>query len=127
MAIFSFKYYFIILTSIIILLSNTQYAYATPSNEMYDYIIDSYFFGVKLGLNNLATSKNEDAKTKFVNKIKQNFNKQDFKNKTYDCFSKYNDKDILTNNKIVGTCSNNYFQNYILSQQAAFKELYMAQ
>ena len=50
-----------------------------------------------------------------------------FKNKTYDCFSKYNDKDILTNNKIVGTCSNNYFQNYILSQQAAFKELYMAQ
>ena len=84
MAIFSFKYYFIILTSIIILLSNTQYAYATPSNEMYDYIIDSYFFGVKLGLNNLATSKNEDAKTKFVNKIKQNFNKLDFKNKTYE-------------------------------------------
>lgn len=111
----------IILTGVFIFMSNTQCANADLSDQMYDEIINSYFAGFQLAASFL--NKGNDATTRYMNTIRQNFNKEDFKNKTRACFAQYNDNTVMSNPYTIKNCAESYMQNYLSTQGAALNEL----
>ena len=118
---FSQKKLLIILTGVFIFMSNTQSANADLSEQGYDQIIDGYFLGFQIAASSL--NKGHEATTRYMNKIRQNFNKEDFKNKTRPCFSQYNDNSIMSSPYPIKKCADGYMQSYLSTQNAALDEL----
>ena len=74
---------------------------------------------------NLPVSK--DAKDNFMQKFRQNFDKEDFINKTYPCFQQYTEEQLSTDHKIIQGCVSDYLVDYSQQQQHLFVELVMPQ
>ena len=100
-------------------------ALSAPSEEakkaIYDQVTEGYFRGIQMSVANVPVSA--EMKNQFIAKYKQNFNKQDFINKTYPCFMQYTDEQIATDPKIISGCVSNYLIDYSKQQQALFVEL----
>ncbi|MCD7879677.1 MAG: hypothetical protein LUG16_07085 [Candidatus Gastranaerophilales bacterium] len=90
-------------------------------DEIYDELINGYFKGTEMSLNAMPYS--QESKNNFITKFKGNFNRQDFINKTWPCFSKYSKTDIYSNPNATLECSKDYLLNYSTSQQALYQEL----
>ena len=111
-----------------LLIFSTSIAIALSDEDIkgiYDPLTEGYFRGVEMSIVNLPVSK--DAKDNFMQKFRQNFDKEDFINKTYPCFQQYTEEQLSTDHKIIQGCVSDYLVDYSQQQQHLFVELVMPQ
>lgn len=111
-----------------ILIFSTNIAFALSDDDIagiYDPLTEGYFRGVEMSIANVPVSK--DAKDNFMQKFRQNFDKEDFIQKTYPCFQKYTEEQLSTDHKIIQGCVSDYLVDYSQQQQHLFVELVMPQ
>lgn len=114
---------FILFFAVFILSVNS--ALSVPSQEakdaIYNQITEGYFRGIQMTVKNLPVT--DETKNQLVAMYRNNFNKQDFINKTYPCFMQYTDEQISSDPKIISGCVNDYLIEYSRKQQIQMSEI----
>lgn len=116
----------LLLFCFIIFSTNFSFALSDDDiNGIYDPLTEGYFRGIQMSIANVPIS--QEAKDNFMQKFRQNFNKQDFIDKTYPCFQQYTEEQLSTDHKIIQGCVSDYLIEYSQNQQHLFVELVMPQ
>ena len=110
------------------LIFSTNFSFALSDediNGIYEPLTEGYFRGIQMSIANVPVS--QQAKDNFMQKFRQNFDKQDFINKTYPCFQQDTEAQLSTDHKIIQGCVSDYLVEYSQNQQHLFVELVMPQ
>lgn len=116
----------LLLFCLIIFSTNLSFSLSNHDiSGIYDPLTEGYFRGIQMSIANVPVS--QQAKDNFMQKFRQNFNKQDFINKTYPCFQQYTEEQLSSDHKIIQGCVSDYLVEYSQQQQHLFVELVMPQ
>ena len=117
---------FIFVLFIFFTVVNVSFAHSEAvKKEIYDKVTEGYFRGIEMTISKMPSTP--EARASFMQKFRQNFDKQDFINKTYPCFQKYTEHQISTDHKVIQGCVSEYLVDYSQQQQHLFFELVIPQ